>query len=317
MSPKTIACDFDGTLCTIAFPEIGIIEEKHQRVINYIRKNKELGGVNVLWTCREDLPERAYLTEAVNWCKEQNIPIDYVNEYCQEEFLSYKHLLRKVSADEYIDDKGINVNDIQDINNISQTQTNKKPAIITFSGSARCGKGAASKISKEILAANNKRVLEINFADYVKFITALYQDQPIDKSPEDLAKGIFNRTDETRTKWQIIGTEKVRDRFPDFWVDSVINIAKIFNDDYDYILISDLRFPNEYTRCIEERYNIVTVHVERQGFDNDLSEKQKAHRSETSLDDFNFDIYLSAKNIEELENEVKLKIVQRLLNIKG
>ena len=105
-----IAVDFDGTLCEHAFPNIGDVQEKHKRVADYIRSKKANGGIIILWTCREDLPERSYLMEAVNWCKDNNIPIDYVNSYEIPGFPGFAS--RKVCADEYIDDKAINVDDL-------------------------------------------------------------------------------------------------------------------------------------------------------------------------------------------------------------
>jgi hydroxymethylpyrimidine pyrophosphatase-like HAD family hydrolase len=102
-----IAVDFDGTLCEHKFPEIGQIKEIHQKVINFIRTSKSKGAEIILWTCREDLKERKYLTEAVNWCKENNIPIDFVNEYPMPQFNGFAS--RKVCADMYIDDKAVNI----------------------------------------------------------------------------------------------------------------------------------------------------------------------------------------------------------------
>jgi hydroxymethylpyrimidine pyrophosphatase-like HAD family hydrolase len=102
-----IAVDFDGTLCEHKFPEIGKIKEKHQKVINYIKTAKQNGATIILWTCREDLEERKYLTEAVEWCKENNIPIDFVNKYTVPGFNGFA--TRKVCADFYIDDKAVNI----------------------------------------------------------------------------------------------------------------------------------------------------------------------------------------------------------------
>jgi hypothetical protein len=103
---EVIAVDFDGTLCTHMFPEIGRIEPMHQKIIDFIRNKKACGATIILWTCREDLAERAYLTEAVEWCKQQNIPIDFVNEYRHPGFNGFAS--RKVFANLYIDDKAIN-----------------------------------------------------------------------------------------------------------------------------------------------------------------------------------------------------------------
>ena len=102
-----IAVDFDGTLCEHKFPEIGEIKKVHKNVANYIREAKKQGNTIILWTCREDLPERPYLTEAVMWCKVKNIPIDYVNEYPNSPFTA--PLARKICANIYIDDKALNV----------------------------------------------------------------------------------------------------------------------------------------------------------------------------------------------------------------
>ena len=101
-----IAVDFDGTLCEHKFPEIGEIKEQHQKVIDFIKKAQAKGDIIVLWTCREDLPERKYLTEAVEWCKNIGITFPYINYYPMKNFVGFAS--RKVCADLYIDDKSIN-----------------------------------------------------------------------------------------------------------------------------------------------------------------------------------------------------------------
>lgn len=105
-----VAVDFDGTLCEHRFPEIGEIKPQHRNVIDYVRKLKSEGAMIILWTCREDIFERNYLTEAVEWCTHNNIPIDFVNEYPNPDFGGFA--ARKVCADLYIDDKALNVNHI-------------------------------------------------------------------------------------------------------------------------------------------------------------------------------------------------------------
>jgi len=107
-----IAVDFDGTLCEHEFPEIGKVDKVHKNVQDYIRKRKNEGCTIILWTCREDLPERNYLTEAVEWCKENDIPIDYVNEYPYRGLKGFA--ARKVCADIYIDDKAKNIDEFRD-----------------------------------------------------------------------------------------------------------------------------------------------------------------------------------------------------------
>lgn len=59
---------------------------------------------------------------------------------------------------------------------------------------------------------------------------------------------------------------------PHYWVDKVVNMARVRQQDIAidahrgirtlYVIISDWRFPNEYLR-IQEKYTTVTVHIER------------------------------------------------------
>jgi hypothetical protein len=99
-----IAIDFDGTIAADCYPEIG---EPLFGAIEAILKLKENGNQIILWTCREDLPNRKYLTEAVEFCRSHGLEFDAVNESTPDN--PFKHLgkSRKVYADFYIDDKSL------------------------------------------------------------------------------------------------------------------------------------------------------------------------------------------------------------------
>jgi len=107
-----VAVDFDGTLCKFAFPEIGEVEQIHIEVHEIVRICKRRGDIIILWTCRDDRGGRLYLTEALDFCKAYNIPIDYANGYPNPGWEGFKLgeviPCRKVSADFYIDDHGVN-----------------------------------------------------------------------------------------------------------------------------------------------------------------------------------------------------------------
>jgi hypothetical protein len=112
-----------------------------------------------------------------------------------------------------------------------------------------------------------------------------------------------------RTLLQLLGTEKVRSVCSDFWIAELLNIVKyVFQEDYKFILIPDTRYPNEIELPKKHGFNVISVHVLRPNFDNGLTEEQKNHISETSLDNYNFDISISAENLFELENEVINKL---------
>lgn len=104
-SDKIYAVDFDGTLCKNIYPKIGDAKEE---VINYVKDLKDNCNKLILWTCRTGTE----LEEAITWCNDKGIEFDAVNENLQETIEQYDSDPRKVSADYYLDDKALNVNDI-------------------------------------------------------------------------------------------------------------------------------------------------------------------------------------------------------------
>lgn len=97
-SHKVVAVDFDGTIANTDYPRIiSPIPE----TISLLRKLKDKGATIILWTCREG----ENLEEAVKWCKENDVPIDLVNENDKERIKIWGNDCRKIGADLYIDDK--------------------------------------------------------------------------------------------------------------------------------------------------------------------------------------------------------------------
>lgn len=95
---KAIAIDFDGCLCTDAFPDIG---EPNWGVINWAKLEQRNGAGLILWTCREgDL-----LLEAVEACRRWGLTFDALNESLPDWIEAFGNRPRKVGASEYWDDK--------------------------------------------------------------------------------------------------------------------------------------------------------------------------------------------------------------------
>lgn len=95
---RVIAVDFDGTLCEGKYPDIGA---PITPVIEYVKERKAAGDTIILWTCRVG----EHLKNAVEWCERQGLTFDYINENAPEKVGQYGGDTRKISADEYIDDK--------------------------------------------------------------------------------------------------------------------------------------------------------------------------------------------------------------------
>jgi tagatose-1,6-bisphosphate aldolase len=102
-----LAIDFDGTIVHDGFPGIG---EPLPDAIRVLRRLQDAGHRLVLWTCREDELERgrrAYLTEAVDFCRSHGIEFVSINtNRPSDDFRSHATPRRKVYADLYIDDRG-------------------------------------------------------------------------------------------------------------------------------------------------------------------------------------------------------------------
>ena len=95
--PKIIAVDFDGTLVTNQFPEIG--EIRHP-MWDAIKAEQERGTKLILFTCRTG----EFLTQAVDFCREHGLVFDAINDNIDEvKALGWD--ARKVSATFYVDDR--------------------------------------------------------------------------------------------------------------------------------------------------------------------------------------------------------------------
>lgn len=95
---QTIAVDFDGTLCYSKWLDCG---QPNQALISYLQKWRRNGNKLILWTCRAG----EALSKAVEWCREQNLEFDAVNDNLPKIIELYGNNNRKITCDYYIDDR--------------------------------------------------------------------------------------------------------------------------------------------------------------------------------------------------------------------
>ena len=97
--PPILAVDFDGTLVSNKFPEIG---EPDWVISGAVKAYQNAGWKVILWTCRTE----EMLQEAVDFCKEQlDLEFDAVNDNLPEVQAYYGGNTRKVFANLYWDDR--------------------------------------------------------------------------------------------------------------------------------------------------------------------------------------------------------------------
>lgn len=164
--------------------------------------------------------------------------------------------------------------------------------VVTISGAARAGKDCIAKELKELFEEDGYRVKIVHYADVLKMIcTNQY--------------GWNGEKDENgRSLLQNVGA-RFRSVDQSVWVNIMLQILKGFTADTDIVLIPDTRYRNEIIMLRDCPFleGPFTVKVERTGFDNGLTEEQKAHPSENDLNDYRFNLVV--KNDGTLEDYLK------------
>lgn len=156
---------------------------------------------------------------------------------------------------------------------------NSTMKIICISGHAQHGKDTTALYMNTALQDIGS-VLIIHYADLLKYICSQYFGWDGRKNSAG------------RTLLQYVGTDVVRKKAPDFWVDFVSSMLTVFGENWDYVLIPDCRFPNEIDRLKECGFDVTHVRVIRSGFNSPLSQVQQTHPSETALDTYPTDYIL-------------------------
>lgn len=143
--------------------------------------------------------------------------------------------------------------------------------VILISGKAGHGKDTLAGYMKNYLESRGQKVLIIHYGDLLKYI----------------CKSLFGwdgkKDDRGRTLLQYVGTDVIRKQKPDYWVQFVADMLSFFPDVWDFVIIPDVRFPNEIEGLAG--FNPYVIRIVRPGF-NMLTEEQQKHASETALDGF-------------------------------
>lgn len=113
------------------------------------------------------------------------------------------------------------------------------------------------------------------------------------------------KDDKGRTLLQYVGTDVIRQKKPDFWVAFIKSILTLFPDEWDFVLLPDCRFPNEYEGFKKDGFDVSLVRINRTNFKSPLSAEQQEHLSETALDGYPADYYLQNDGtLDDLKKKV-------------
>ena len=177
--------------------------------------------------------------------------------------------------------------------------------VIMISGKSQSGKDTIARMMYKILQDHGAKTLIISFADPVKWIAERYYNWNGDKTKP-----------EGRALLQKIGTTIMRTHYPTYWAEIIGKFISAANE-WDCVIIPDLRFQNEFETISEHNINCETIRIERYNQDGssyvnpNMTKEQLNHISECELDNFPFEWVIENRgSLEELEESAK-----ELLNI--
>lgn len=173
--------------------------------------------------------------------------------------------------------------------------------VICITGKAGAGKDLFASAMKEALEVGERRVLITHYADLVKYVC------------REFCGWDGNKDERGRSLLQKVGTDIFRRKDPEYWVNFLMDMLEAFSEDWDYVLIPDCRFPNEYLGPIQRGFHTELIRITRPGMESKLTENQKRHASECSMDGIKADIEI--ENIgtkDDFETTAWLTAVQIL-----
>ena len=153
--------------------------------------------------------------------------------------------------------------------------------IIFIGGKANSGKDTAAEYIDEYYRSRGLDVVNIQISYYIKMYA------------KEIAKWDGDNETKPRQLLQDLGTELIRKQIDEyFFIKRIIQDIDIYSRYFDVITISDGRLPEEFAAVKLAYPETVTVHVTRPGYSSKLSRDQKAHVTETLVDEIEYDLEL-------------------------
>lgn len=172
--------------------------------------------------------------------------------------------------------------------------TKRDIKLFIISGKAQSGKTETSKIIEQFY--KEKKCITISFAyylkDYVKRITKWDGDE--NTKPRELL--------------QRLGIELIKNKINDrLLINRVLDDIEVFSYFYDIIIISDARLIDEIEGIKDKYKDSISIRIIRNS-ENNLTQEEKMHITETGLDNYNnFDYIINNDEnlVSKIENILK------------
>ena len=173
--------------------------------------------------------------------------------------------------------------------------------IILIGGQANSGKDSTAEFIDEYYRDKGKDVVNIQIAYYIK----MYAKQ--------IAKWDGDNETKPRQLLQDLGTELIRKQIDNyFFIKRILQDIDIYSRYFDVITISDGRLPEEFEEISKAYPETVTIHVIRPGYVSHLTKGQKAHLTESLVDDIKYEYeVINDGTLEDLEKKA-IKLCKQL-----
>ena len=142
--------------------------------------------------------------------------------------------------------------------------------IFAISGRAQHGKDTAAEILSAQLRSRNHDVAVLHYADPLKLCLC---SLGWDGEKDELGRELLQQS-----------ADRIRIKEPNFLINFMLSFINLFEDDFDFLIIPDARFPDEISRLKEGGCAVHHIHVFRPNYTSPLTERQKTHFSEHALD---------------------------------
>lgn len=171
--------------------------------------------------------------------------------------------------------------------------------VYLIGGKARNGKDTFGGFLRDYYQSLDKKVCIMHISNYIKHFAIDYFG--------------WDGKEETkpRTLLQELGTGVIREKMnkPCFFTERLIEDIEVLDNFFDVAIITDVRLPLEFDEVKKAYPDAVKIHITRPNFISELTDKEKKHKTETALDNYDsYDYKVINRDLEDLENDAR-KIV--------
>jgi len=164
--------------------------------------------------------------------------------------------------------------------------------IFLVAGKAGSGKGEVAKLIKEFYIYKLESCVITEYSKYLKNFV------------KELTDWDGNPNTKPRTELQRLG-DVIRKTDDKYFTNNMINDIRIYEQEVDNLVISDVRMPEEIEDIKLNYDDVYAIYVENQFAPSKLTIEQQSHITETALENYHeFDYILANDNLADLKEKV-------------